>query len=69
MSGRSDSKEARGTEAQTQEETIAKIQSQLKREKFKLTEDQKRLLRELYEWKERSRKTNWILGEPLGVRT
>jgi hypothetical protein len=32
------------------------------------TEREKRLLQDLFEWQERSRKTYWVLGEPLGVR-
>ncbi len=69
MGSGSDSKGERGSDAQIQEETLAEIQNKLKREKIGLTEEQKRLLRELYDWQERSRETNWVLGEPLGVRT
>lgn len=59
----------RGMNAQDQDEVVAKIRKQLEKSDFSLTDDQKRLLQDLYDWQERSRETNWILGEPLGVRT
>jgi len=36
-------------------------------EQWRLTDTQKRLLQNLFEWEERSRKTHWILGKPVGV--
>lgn len=36
-------------------------------EEFQLGETEKRLLAELFEWQERSQKTHWILGQPLGI--
>lgn len=37
-------------------------------EEFQLGEPEKRRLEELFEWQERSQKTHWILGQPLGVQ-
>ena len=33
---------------------------------LKIGEREKRLLKELFDWGEQSRKTHWILGEPYG---
>ncbi len=37
-------------------------------EEFQLGETEKRLLAELFEWQERSQKTHWVLGQPLGIQ-
>ena len=44
-----------------------KIVSQPSKEDLIPTEDEKRLLQELFDWQERSNKTHWILGQPLGT--
>ena len=49
--------------------TSTKIISQPSEVDLLPTEREKRLLEDLFDWQERSRKTHWILGEPLGVRT
>ena len=36
------------------------------KETFELSEKEKRLLQELFDWHERSAKTDWVLGEPRG---
>ncbi len=33
------------------------------------TEREKRLLQDLFDWQDRSSKTHWVLGQPLGVNT
>ena len=46
-----------------------KIMSQPSEEDLVPTEREKHLLQELFDWQDRSRKTHWILGQPLGVNT
>ena len=45
------------------------ITQQPTEEEFQLGETERRLLAELFEWQERSQKTHWILGQPLGVQS
>ena len=54
---------------QSPHKTSTKIVSQPSEEDLIPTEREKRLLQELFEWQERSSKTHWILGQPLGVNT
>ena len=44
------------------------ITQQPSEEEFRLSEEEKFLLEQLFEWKERSEKTPWVLGQPLGFR-
>jgi hypothetical protein len=37
-------------------------------EEFQLGETEIRQLEELFDWQERSQKTHWVLGQPLGVQ-
>ncbi len=46
-----------------------KIISQPSEEDLLPTEREKRLLEDLFDWQERSSKTHWILGQPLGANT
>jgi len=41
---------------------------QLTKEDLKFGPREKRLLKELFDWGEQSRKTHWILGEPYSYR-
>ena len=66
------SKHPRQSAGQTDKSSIKnsrKIISQPSEVDLLPTEREKRLLEDLFDWQERSRKTHWILGEPLGVRT
>ena len=40
---------------------------QVNENEFRLTEREKTLLRELFDWENRSNKTRWILGQPQGA--
>ena len=44
------------------------IAQQPTEEEFQLGEREKQLLEDLARWQERSQKTHWILGQPLGAR-
>ena len=35
-------------------------------EEFQLGDREQRLLEDLFKWQDRSQKTHWILGQPLG---
>lgn len=37
-------------------------------EKFQIGDQEKALLKDLFDWSERSSETHWVLGRPLGVR-
>ncbi len=37
-------------------------------EKFQVGDREKALLKELFDWSDRSRETHWVLGKPLGAR-
>lgn len=66
------SKHPQKSAGQTDKSSIkvfTKITSQPSKEDLVPTEREKRLLQDLFEWQERSRKTHWILGQPLGVRS
>ncbi len=66
------SKHSQKNAGQTDKSSIrvsTKIISQPSNEDLVPTEREKRLLEDLFEWQERSRKTHWILGQPLGVRS
>lgn len=58
-----------GQPAKLSVKVSTKIISQPSEEDLIPTEKEKRLLQELFEWQERSRKTYWILGQPLGANT
>ncbi len=45
------------------------ITQQPTEEEFQLGEREKRLLEELFKWQERSEKTHWVLGQPLGAES
>lgn len=53
---------------QAQDKVIGEILCNLSEEDLRPTEREKQLLQDLFDWQERSRKTPWILGQPLGVR-
>ena len=55
-----------GEDLKSQSQRAPGILQQPTEEQFRLTDAQKRLLEDLFEWGERSRKTHWILGRPLG---
>ena len=44
-----------------------RIVSQPSKEDLVPTEREKRLLQDIFDWQERSNKTHWILGQPLGT--
>lgn len=48
--------------------SISRIVRQPSEEDLIPTEREQQLLQELFDWQKRSRETNWILGQPLGVR-
>ena len=54
--------------AQSQEKVTGRILCSLSDEDLRPTEREKQLLQDLFDWQERSRKTPWILGQPVGVR-
>lgn len=54
--------------AQSQEKVTGRILCNLSDEDLRPTEREKQLLQDLFDWQERSRKTHWILGQPVGVR-
>lgn len=45
------------------------ITQQPTEQEFQLGDREKRLLKDLFEWQERSKNTHWILGQPLGARS
>ena len=53
---------------QSRNEATIKIPCGLSDEDIRPTEREKQLLQDLFDWQERSRKTHWVLGQPLGVR-
>lgn len=54
--------------AQAQNEATMRIPCGLSDEDLRPTEREKKLLQDLFDWQERSRKTHWVLGQPVGVR-
>lgn len=46
----------------------AKASSQSGGEQFQIGEREKALLKDLFDWSERSSATHWVLGKPLGAR-
>jgi len=42
------------------------IVSQPTEEEFRISDREKMLLQELFDWSDRSKNTHWILGQPLG---
>jgi hypothetical protein len=63
------SQESAGQPSKTSVKVSTKIVSQPSEEDLIPTEREKRLLQELFEWQERSRKIHCVLGLPLGVNT
>jgi hypothetical protein len=53
----------------TDESLSSGITRQPTEEEFQLGDREKRLLDGLFEWQDRSQKTHWILGQPLGGRS
>jgi len=43
------------------------IPHQSSEEQFKIGDREKALLKDLFDWSERSSETHWVLGKPLGV--
>jgi|GEM_PF-6255032 len=37
-------------------------------EQFRIGDREKALLKDLFDWSERSSETHWVLGKPLGAR-
>ena len=54
--------------APSQEKVTGEVLCRLSEEDIRPTEREKQLLQDLFDWQERSRKTPWVLGQPLGVR-
>ena len=48
---------------------VASPLPQLAPDELQPSDRERQLLLDLFEWEERSRKTHWVLGEPLGMRT
>lgn len=42
--------------------------SRQSKEKFQIGDREKILLKDLFDWSERSSKTHWVLGRPLGAQ-
>lgn len=63
------SKKSAGQIAKSSVKISTKIVSQPSKEDLIPTEREKRLLQDLFDWQERSRKTHCVLGQPLGVNT
>jgi hypothetical protein len=63
------SRESAGQPAKLSVKVSTRIVSQPSEEDLIPTEREKRLLQELFDWQERSSKTHWILGQPLGANT
>lgn len=61
--------ESAGQTAKPSVKVSTKIVSQPSKEDLVPTEREKRLLQDLFDWQERSSKTHWILGQPLGANT
>ena len=55
--------------AESSVKVSTKIVNQPSEEDLVPTEREKRLLQDLFDWQERSSKTHWILGQPLGTNT
>ena len=53
---------------QSQDGGSVRIPCGLSDKDLRPTEREKQLLQDLFDWQERSRKTHWVLGQPLGVR-
>jgi len=52
----------------TSRNTTSEISRQPSQEQFEINDREKVLLKELFDWSERSSATHWVLGKPLGAR-
>jgi hypothetical protein len=46
----------------------AGVSRQSKEEQFRIGDREKALLKDLFDWSERSSETHWVLGRPLGAQ-
>ena len=44
------------------------VSRQSKEERFQIGDREKNLLKDLFDWSERSSETHWVLGRPLGAQ-
>ena len=44
------------------------VSRQSKEERFQIGDREKTLLKDLFDWSERSSETHWVLGRPLGAQ-
>ena len=58
-----------GRAAKISVKVSTKIVSQPSKQDLVPTKKEQRLLQDLFDWQERSSKTHWILGQPLGANT
>ena len=63
------SQKSAGQPVKSSTKVSVEITSQPSEKDLAPTEREKRLLQELFEWQDRSLKTHWVLGQPLGVNT
>jgi len=63
------SQESAGQLSKPTVKVSTKIVSQPSEKDLIPTEREKRLLQDIFDWQERSSKTHWILGQPLGANT
>ena len=45
-----------------------KVSRQSKEKSFQIGDREKNLLKDLFDWSERSNETHWVLGRPLGAQ-
>jgi hypothetical protein len=55
------------TQPQKKKLPAAGVSRQSKEEQFRMGDREKALLKDLFDWSERSSETHWVLGRPLGA--
>jgi hypothetical protein len=66
--GRAKKESPESTQPQKGKLPAAEVSRQSKEEQFRIGDREKALLKDLFDWSERSSETHWVLGRPLGAQ-